>query len=311
MRLPAKLMKGRGVIRRNTFVSDSAGSTSKFIRHWPFEAKPGSTLAALERSYLGAFEAVDATEDYIKTVQAAKKFTAEGIRDEIQKYVFGNPVPSLHRSRLLIRKARAEATERKSRLKLQPPDKSDLVGAVLRREIRDRLTAMDSSAQRALFVGFGDNVPANIVQAVLEMPQALSCVSRDQYERLNSRALTALHGEEGNDIAELEEGIEIAEAAVEAAREEIRGEVRTDQGAIISGPDFDRLTAPFEPKSGIPWLRRHDVNGQETICTVPVGPGAVGGSARVATPEEVEAGRFFGSYAEFCQANGLDMSAAA
>jgi hypothetical protein len=169
---------------------------------------------------------------------------------------------------------------------------------------------MDSSAQREFFARLGDNPPTDLVAAVLEMPQELSGVSRDQHERLNARALSALHGEEGSDIAELEEGAELAEAAVEAAREEIRGEVRTDQGAIISGPDFDRLTAPFEPKSGVPWLRRHDVNGEQKVCVVPVGPGAVGGSARVATPEEVEAGHFFADYSEYCSINGIAAEAA-
>jgi hypothetical protein len=53
-----------------------------------------------------------------------------------------------------------------------------------------------------------------------------------------------------------------------------------------------------------------DLGQYQRVCIIPVGPGAVGGSARVATPEEIEVRSYFRDYAEDAVANGLDAAAA-
>jgi hypothetical protein len=39
----------------------------------------------------------------------------------------------------------------------------------------------------------------------------------------------------------------------------------------------------------------------QRVCIIPVGPGAVGGSARVAAPEEIEVRSYFRDYAEYAR----------
>jgi transcriptional regulator with XRE-family HTH domain len=64
-------------------------------------------------------------------------------------------------------------------------------------------------------------------------------------------ALTARHGPEIAETAELEEAIAVAESVIEIARDELRLEV-----GGIDPRKFDELAAPIEARHAAPWLRR-------------------------------------------------------
>jgi hypothetical protein len=64
-------------------------------------------------------------------------------------------VPSLHRARLTIKKAKAEVAERRSQLKVEGPDPSDIAAAFRRMEIRTFLREMKSDEQAKYFANYG------------------------------------------------------------------------------------------------------------------------------------------------------------
>jgi hypothetical protein len=85
-------------------------------------------------------------------------------------------------------------------------------------EIRTFLREMKSEAQNKFFATQGDNLPAGVVMAILEMPPEFSSVPRSRHELLTHAALDTKCGSEIVDIAELEGKIFAAESAVETGR---------------------------------------------------------------------------------------------
>ena len=59
------------------------------------------------------------------------------MKHDTLKFALGDIVPVLHQARTTIKKAKAEVAERKSKLKVEGPDKSDIASALRRMEIRN------------------------------------------------------------------------------------------------------------------------------------------------------------------------------
>jgi hypothetical protein len=131
---PPRMPKGRPTIRRSGSLTGLHGPTSRPIKLWGFDAQPNTTLAQLERAYFAGLDAVDRIEERTRSNAASGKFTAAGIKDDALKFALGDVVPALHKARQIIKKAKAEASERRSKLKLEGPDKLDAAAAVRRAE---------------------------------------------------------------------------------------------------------------------------------------------------------------------------------
>ena len=121
--------KGRTTIRRGGSLTGTAGPISRRVRLWEYDPKPNTTLAKLESAYLAGLNAVDRAEERTKANAASGKFTPDGVKQDAQQFALNELVPSLHRARTTIQKARAEVAERKSKLTLQAPDKTDVRGS--------------------------------------------------------------------------------------------------------------------------------------------------------------------------------------
>jgi hypothetical protein len=266
--------KGRMTIRKKG---------GRRVRLWELDAKPGSTLAALQAAYLSGLDAMDRTEARHAANKADKRFTEAGVRDDLLKFVLNDAVPPLHRGRTAIKKARAEVAERKSKLKIEGPAKNDIAAAFRRMEIRTFLRDMKPDQQTQYFAKYSDNLPVEIAQAMIELPAELSGISQSRHGLLTERALNAQFGDAISEIKELEQAIDAAESAVEAARDEVRIEVGINDPA-----KFNELAAPIEAKHAAPWLRRMRWNGTEEIRTMDMEAGI----ARLATPEEIANGVF-------------------
>jgi hypothetical protein len=158
-------------------------------RGLPFNTKPNTTLAMLETAYMSGLDAVDRIEARTRSNAASGKFTPEGVKDDTLKFALGDIVPVLHKARTTIKKAKAEVAERRSRLKLEGPDKSDVAAAFRRREIRTFLREMKGNDQKNYFARYGDDLPGEVTIAILEMPPELSGVPRSRHELLTARAL--------------------------------------------------------------------------------------------------------------------------
>jgi hypothetical protein len=113
------------------------GPVSRPIKLWPFNSKP--------------LDAVDRVEARTRSNVTSGKFTSEGVKDDALKFALSELVPSLHRARTTIKKAKTEVADRKSKLKVEGPDKLDLAGA-MRRTKFDFLQAMKEATKISLHV---------------------------------------------------------------------------------------------------------------------------------------------------------------
>jgi hypothetical protein len=283
--------KGRQTIRKGGSLTGLHSPTSKPIRFWTVESKPGTTMAQLEQAYFNALAAVDRVEEHSRSSTVSGKFTTEGIKDDVLKFALNELVPSLHKARTTIKKAKAEVVERKSKLKIEAPDKSDIAGAFRRMEIRTFLREMKPEDQAKYFATLGDHLPGEVAMAVLELPPEFSGVPRSRHDLLTQTALNAQHGAEIAEIAELEEAIAIAENAVETGRDEVRLEA-----GGLEERKFNELAAPMEAKHDPLWLRRHkDIRGGEEIRVVDLDRGI----ERLATAAEIERGIYFKNFDDY------------
>jgi hypothetical protein len=244
-------MKGRNTIRRNGLATGASGQTSRIIKRWRFNPEPNTLLARLEAAYMSGLDAVDRIEERTLSNKTSGKFTREGARDDVLNHALNSLIPDLHKARMTIKRAKAEVADRKSKLKLDAPNPTDIAAAFRRMEIRTFLRDMKSDEQAKYFATHSDNLPAEVAMAILELPSEYSGVTPPQHERLAQHALAARHGPEIAETAELEEAISAAESAVETGRDEVRLEV-----GGIDKQKFDELAAPIEARHAAPWLRR-------------------------------------------------------
>jgi hypothetical protein len=241
----------RNTIRKNGSVTGVTGQTSRMIKRWNYNNPKSALVARLEAAYWAGLESVDLVEERSRSNKTNGKFTREGARDNVLNYALQELIPNLHKARLTIKRAKAEVAERKSKLKIEGPDKSDVAAAFRRMEIRTFLREMKSEERVKYFLSHGDNLPADVAMAVLELPPEYSAVTTTQHELLAHRVLAAHHGPEIAETAELEEAIAAAESTVETGRDEVRLEV-----GGIDKQKWDELAAPIEARHAAPWLRR-------------------------------------------------------
>jgi hypothetical protein len=271
--------KGRQTVRQNG---------GRRTRLWELADSKNLTVQKLEAAYLAGFEAMDRVETRHAQNKTDSRFTPDGVKDDLLKFVLNEAVPALHQSRMTIRKAKDEVAERRGKLKLAGPDKSDIAGALRRQEIRQRLSAMKPDEQSAYFGKYGDNLPAEVAVAVVELPPEFSNVPPSRHDLLIESELNAQFGPEIQEIQELQQAIEAAESSVEAARDEVRLEVGLHDVA-----KFNELAAPIEAKHSAPRLRRT----KDGVVVVDL-------EARVerkATPAEVEAGVYYKNFDDYQQ----------
>lgn len=286
--------KGRMTVRKNAMqvVGDpmrpTDGRVNRRIRLWDFEAKQGSAIAKLESAYLGALSAVDAVEEHKASALKSGKYTPQGSADDALQFVLTKAIPTFKRGRDAIAAAKREAASLRDKIKLQPPDKGDVAGALLRREIRDRLSGM-SAKDRDRFINENlERMEPIVAEAILTAPSWLSGVSDSHRNLLMEKALEAQFGDAVVEVQELERAIEVTTSAVETGRDE----VRTEAG-ILDPQQFERLAAPNEKKHGAPWLKRGIENGVEIVRKFSWDAAKNTGAWPVATPADIETGVFY------------------
>jgi hypothetical protein len=274
--------KGRQTIRK---------SGGRRTRLWELAGSKNPTIRRLEAEYLAGLDAMDRAEARHAANKADSRFTPDGVRDDLLKFVLSDAVPVLHRGRTEIRKARAEVTERRAKIKIEGPDKTDVAAAFRRMEIRTRLNNMKPDEQTLYFSRHGDNLPTEITQAGTELPAEYSGVPQSRHDLLTERALNAQYCDAIAEIKEIEQAIDAAESVVSAARDEVRIEVGINDPA-----KFNELAAPVEAKQDAPWLRRRkNSDGTEEINVVDLDKKV----ERLATPDEIESGIEYLNYDHF------------
>lgn len=292
--------KGRQTIRRSgpnltDPMTPVDGRENRRIRLWDFDAKPGSTIARLESVYLGAIDSVDKVAEHKAAAIRSGKFTPDGANDDALQFALNNLVPTFKRGRAAISAAKKEVTALRDKIKLQPIDKTDVVGFLRRQEIRSWLKSMPEEARGKYLASNVDSLDPTIALAVMESTPEEGIAPASVRTVILDRALEAQHGAAVAELQELERAIEAAESAVETGRDEVRRET-----GMLDPHRFDQLAAPVEAKHGAPWLRKSIENGNEVVRVIVPGTNH---SPQIATPEQIETGVYYRDFDEFNKRN--------
>jgi hypothetical protein len=282
------------------------GRENRRVRLWELDSKPrGTTIAKLEAVYLGALDAVDKIADHKAVAIKSKKFTADGVNADALQFAINNLVPTFKRGRIAIANARQEAAALRDKIKLQPVDKSDVVGFLQRQEIRDRLWEMSPEDRGKYLARSIDRLDPTIALAVMEMPADMSPAPETVRTLLQDRALEAQHGGAVAELQELERAIDAAESVVETGRDELRLE-----GGVFDPHEFDRLVAPIEAKHSAPWLKKFNENGVDVVRVMQWDEQKQTGGWSKASPEQITAGVLAGTWDEYHAITGNGKAAA-
>ncbi|MBR1156581.1 hypothetical protein [Bradyrhizobium sp. JYMT SZCCT0428] len=291
-----------GILGRRTIRKPAPGqpATSGHVGLWDLAPKAGSTAHRLQQIYVSALSSVDAIEARKAEAARSGKFTPDGLKADALQFAAQQLSPVFHRGKHQIAAAKREAAELRSLIKLQPADRTDLVAAMLRAEMRDFLRSKPQAARDAFIAENLETIEPEMALAFSEVPPQISGISTVQRDALIERAMEAQHGEVLREVKELEAALVLAERAVELGREEIIKEVGTDP------QQFNELAAPYESRAGVAWLRKSG----DKVIVVDLDRKV----NRQPTQQELETGAYFADFAEYAMANGLpadDRSAAA
>ena len=307
-------MRGRISIRRERGSSAPGDPLnphrprSRTIEPWILEAAEGSTLQRLERAYLDALAAVDAVEDRRAASSKSGKFTSQGITDDALQFAASTCAPKLRRARQTLEAAKQEVAERRAKLTLKGPDKSDAATQILRLWKLDKFNALPDATRNAAMAD-AVSLDPDLAAAILQAP-AYSNILPSDLGRLRDHALKAQHGEKAIDaLGELEAGIAIVDQVLPLARAAIAEDVGGEAALATAAEPYERAaTAPFlqkckryetDPKAGHPFVR---------VKEEYIGVWKEGIGFRPATEAEIANGVYYENYAAYQAAQNGDLS---
>src|SRR5262245_12372592 len=174
-------VKGRMTIRKETNSSlpgnplnPAPSRPNRRTRLWELESKPNTTIARLEKAYLGALDTVDKLGAHRDEAFKSGNYTEDGLRDTVLKAALES-TSSLKAGRNAIAKARDEADLLRKKVALPKLDPADMVRFLRRQEIRNRLSVMSDKDRDAFVLKHATTNP-DVGMAILEQPAEFSGV---------------------------------------------------------------------------------------------------------------------------------------
>jgi hypothetical protein len=192
-----------------------------------------------------------------------------------------------------LREARAPIREQADRIaslrgQIKPVavDRSDIVSALERAEIRAYVRGLRTQDQITALLKQND---PKILDAVLEMPAALSGVAPEHFQIAKAAREQQLHGPLLKEIAKLESIVAEADAAAKVARNDLAAASGFDH------IDFEKIVGPIESRKQAPWLIK---SGAAVIRVRPEKKGTPE-LHPLATPDEILDGQYFKDEQEY------------
>jgi hypothetical protein len=272
---------GRMTARRN--------GTGRRVRLWEQVGSDNPTVQRLQAAYLVGLATMDAVEDRHAANKADRRYTPDGVRDDLKKFALSEAVPKLYRARAEIRRARAEADELRKKISLPAPNPADLAGAMRRIQIRTYLQSLTPEKRSEYIDGLAEKMPTEIAMAIVELPAEFSGVAHSQYSLISDQLVESRCAEDLHTLRQIEQAIEAAESAVEGARLEVSAEL-----GIFDQNKFNELVAPVEARTketsfvNPAWLRKRTTDGIEKIVVVDLEKGV----ERPASEDDIATGVF-------------------
>jgi hypothetical protein len=234
-------------------------------------------------------------------VELRRDLSPEGKRDEAQKAI-RRAIRDLRDLQKPLDEFRSKTAEMNAAAKKLPAfDKTDIVGAMNRREIRDASRAMTFGQRAAKLSGSARSVA--FIDAVLEhvddpWMSGIDIFNPNElqvFEEAKQSRLQDIHGPLLSTIA--------AREAVESEALMVANVVLGDLAADsrLDPREFEAEVKHVESGTGSVWLKRStDANGHEVIYElVPEGGGFRG---QIASPDALQNGHFFASHEEYLAA---------
>lgn len=194
---------------------------------------------------------------------------------------------ALRDARVPIAEVAQQIENLRGKIKPVAVDRTDVVAAILRAEIRTYMRGLGTQDQIAALLKQSE--PA-ILDAVLETPAALSGVAPEHYAVAKETRERQLHGPALKQIAELQTIVDEADAAAQVARNDLAVTSGLDQA------DFEKVVRPIETRQQAPWLIKA---GEGKILRVFPEKRGTHEMYKPAEPDEISDGIFFKDEAEY------------
>lgn len=144
---------------------------------------------------------------FAKAAEIDRTFMPQARAAAKRQYLESSVAPLIKSALDAMDKADAESARIRSGMTMATVDKSDLAGAILRMDIRARLSALPDEKRNAL-LAMPDQLDAATSAAILEAPAWASGASETQYSRLAGRVIAGRYQSEAASIATLEDAVE-------------------------------------------------------------------------------------------------------
>jgi hypothetical protein len=248
----------------------------------------------LRPAVAGAFDVASDFKLDMERIGADRRLSAEGRREAMQDLV-RKAVRDIRDIQKPLNEHRAKTAELRAKVQRPPYDKSDIVGAMARREMRDASRAMTFGQRSAKLAGPTRSVA--FVDALLEFADdpwmsgvdIFNPSELEIFEAAKTERLRDFHGPLLDTIAE-REAVEIEAAMVPAVA---RVDVQNDSG--LQSREFEEVAKPIESKVGAPWLKRFTEEGREIIRVIDLQTNR----AHTASEREILDGKFYKDLAEY------------
>jgi hypothetical protein len=222
-------------------------------------------------------------------VELRRDLSPEGKRGEAQKAI-RRAIRDLRDLQKPLQEFRAKTETMRAAVRRPDYDKTDIVAALARRELRDRSRDLTFGQRAALMTGPDRDV--NFIDAVLELEPWVSGIDKFNpnelqiYEAARQERTRDFHGQTLDQIAARESMETEAMMVINV----VRNDLATDSG--LESREFEAFAKPIETRAGAPWL----VNNRTQVCEV-----APDGTAsyRPASTDEIRDGKEYGGLASY------------
>jgi hypothetical protein len=204
--------------------------------------------------------------------------TELGQRQALKDALIANHGREWARAKAPVAKARREIKAARAALVVKPMDPADLVGAVLRQEIRGWIRSLDVGVRQSVVLGSKDR---RVLEAALSAPPELSGItSPSAASEIENRYIEIVYPRELAELEAMEAVVSEAEAAVGIAYNELRSTID------IHPRDFDEMMKPVET------IRPLLTNDKKQVIEI---DGAGKASYRPASQSDIDNGVVYGS----------------
>lgn len=181
-----------------------------------------SDFLSIQNAFVGATGAGIRIRNQGEALRKEGKLTKAGISEKLREFARTETLPALNQASAMVKRMRDDVKSRRAALGLKPVDKTDLVAAMLRSEVRAWIKGMDQSGKAAVL--FDDSMPDIVIQAVFELPPQMIGATPQFLADVQKRIVERDFGPTLAVLDEIEEAATVLDVAVNFATGDMKDE---------------------------------------------------------------------------------------